>query len=76
MDLSHEERGEAARNAYQRDESTERDKSLIGAVLMNSAPGITQSLALGANCPYWPNQRRERAAWIREIARQREEVKA
>jgi hypothetical protein len=72
MDLAKHERAEGAQ-VYVRGDVTERDKSLIANVLRNVPPGIDQDLALGAVCPYWPNQARERAAWIKEIRRQRGE---
>lgn len=77
MDLSHAERGTAARNTYQSTEATARDKALIANVLRaHPVECIDQHLALGAVCPYWQSQRREIEAWIREIRRQRGEGEA
>jgi hypothetical protein len=77
MDLSHAERGTAARAAYQKDSVTTRDSALIANVLKAiPTPGTDQSLALGSVCPYWPSQGRERAAWVAEIRRQRGESEA
>jgi hypothetical protein len=74
MDLSREQRAQAAAQLDQQ-RATLRDQRLIANVLRSIPEDcLDQWLALGAVCPYWPNQRRERAAWIEQINRQREEL--
>ena len=77
MDLSHEERTQNARAAYQQTEARESDKARIARILADyPVDGVDQWLNLGGACPYWPNQRREREAWCAEINRQRAEFSA
>lgn len=78
MDLSKEERHIAA-GIYEQPHATSRDFALIAQVLRDHPKDdIHQWLALGRVCPYFDavTTRRQRAAWIAEIDRQREEMAA
>ncbi len=75
MDLAKHERALAAQIHEPEYRASSRDQLLIAEVLrQHPVECIDQHLALGAACPYWPSQRRERESWLREIARQREGV--
>ena len=77
MDLSHEERTLNARAAYQPPVARESDRDRIARILAAfPVDNVDQWLALSGACPYWPNQRRERDAWVAEINRQRGEFSA
>ena len=74
MDISHADRAVAAQ-IHTQSAAPPRDQVLIANVLRaRPQDSIDQWLSLGSVCPYWPNQIRERAAWIREIHRQRGEA--
>ncbi len=78
MDLSKEDRAAGAQ-VYESTQATSRDFALIAEVLRKyPADDIHQWLALGAACPYFDpvSTRRQRAAWIAEIDRQRAELAA
>jgi CRP-like cAMP-binding protein len=72
MDLSHEERSRNAR-AVDPDEAPKRDRELIRQVMRTQPRAILRYVELGRVCPYEPTQKRQRAAWVREIHRQEED---